>query len=59
MTRRGSHSGDADGILIRMKALLLENIHPGATLVFKTAGFAVEEIPNTIRARFVYRPGKE
>jgi hypothetical protein len=42
-----------------MKALLLENIHPGAALVFKTAGFAVEEIPNTIRARFVYRPGKE
>ena len=30
-----------------MKALLLENIHPGAARVFKAAGFAVEEIPQS------------
>lgn len=30
-----------------MKALLLENIHPGASRVFKAAGFAVETVPHS------------
>jgi D-3-phosphoglycerate dehydrogenase len=30
-----------------MKALLLENIHPGATRIFKDAGFKVEAVPQS------------
>jgi D-3-phosphoglycerate dehydrogenase len=33
--------------VIRMKALLLENIHPGANRVFKDAGFKVEAVPHS------------
>lgn len=47
-------AGGTGGIVIRMKALLLENIHSGAVRVFKEAGFKVEAIPNTIRVRLVY-----
>jgi hypothetical protein len=37
-----------------MKALLLENIPPGAIPVFPDSGFTVEAVPNTIRTRLVY-----
>ena len=33
--------------MIRMKALLLENIHSGAVRVFKAAGFKVEAVPQS------------
>ena len=38
---------ERDGIVTRMKALLLENIHPGAIPVFTAAGFKVEAVPQS------------
>jgi hypothetical protein len=37
-----------------MKALLLENIYPGAIPAFSDSGFTVEAVPDTIRACLVY-----
>ncbi len=36
-----------DGIVIRMKALLLENIHPGAVPILKAAGFKVNAVSHS------------
>jgi len=33
--------------VIRMKTLLLENIHPGAIQAFRAAGFDVETVPHS------------
>jgi D-3-phosphoglycerate dehydrogenase len=44
---RGRKTAAPDGIVASMKALLLENIHPGAFRVFKAAGFEVETVPQS------------
>lgn len=51
---RGGTTAAPDGIVTSMKALLPENIRPGAKPAYAAAGFEGETVPGTIRARLFY-----